>query len=197
MNAFYASLVAIGGSILTLFLTLRHAEKTRSMDLEHDHRERLQDRRLTAYREFDLAFTRQGRAYDRVATSSVARDLQAKRPNGTPTGRFDGEWQENLLAALQATEDLQDALAGVQLVATSTVYQQAASLLAASKEAWIIQRDLANAFGSRHEPSPDEWQRLQEAKTTVEAKYDLLHMARADELGLETDSGSGETRQRR
>lgn len=210
MNAVYASLVTGGlvalSSVLTLVLNQRHDERRRRMDHEHDHRERLQDKRLATYREFDIAFTRQRRAYDRLATSSVARQLRAQRPDEPPPGpeanavrnsfdRLNEEWQENLLAALRATEDLQDAL-GVQLVATCAVYQQAASLVTATRAAWVIQRDLASALGSRREPGPEERQRLQESEAAVEARRDALHSARGIELGLETGRGSEDAGQR-
>ena len=49
----------------TMRIRQRGDERLRRLDNEHDHRERLQDRRLAAYEVFDIAFAHRRRAYDR------------------------------------------------------------------------------------------------------------------------------------
>jgi len=209
VNVVYASLVTGGllviSTILTLKLNHRHEERLRNLDYEHAHREGLQELRLAAYRQFDNVFSERRRAHRDLAVSWTQREIWAKKVKGAPPGsegnailnRFDAaeqSWVTALTTALELTEELEDAFAGVQLVATSAVAERAASLLEMTTKAWEIQRDYASSLGSGKMPGPDEWQRLQDAEATIETGLIALKAARSIELGIETVPNAVKTR---
>lgn len=172
-----------------------HEERLRSLDHQHDHRERLQADRVTAYRTFDLAFLRQQRVYRGLGVNWSTRALWSARiadptdENRAETIRrfdeADGRWHQSLREALSATEDLEEALAGVALVASTEVRRRALALREQAQSAWVARREYADAI-SQPDLHVELWLKVEQTEAALEAGRERLEESRRTELGLDT-----------
>lgn len=197
----YAALITGGLLVVSTLLNQRHAERLRRMDHEQEHREGLQGRRLDAYRDFDVAVTRQRRA---CTSASIARTRlntlrrHACEAPGDVRLRDEVEkGQERCVmsvdAAWTAIDEVHDALVGVHLTATGAVYNEASAVVARIDEEWYLEREFYTTFGSKSfdNHSHDEWEsdvtfgQVEGARAAVDAAILRLRKAQAIELGLE------------
>lgn len=169
----------------------------RRLDHDHDHRERLQDRRLTTYERFDGAFADYRRSHDQLANTMAARELSTRRIEQTPAGpdlvvvraradEVETDFNTQLVQATAAAEELERALTAVRLVATEHVFELTSALKDVARQAWIVHRDFAGQTGGRTSVRPEDWLRVQDAEATVTAAQGELRAARRVELGVET-----------
>jgi hypothetical protein len=97
-----------------------------------------------------------------------------------------------LLATLAATKVLEDALSGVERVASSIVFEKAAALMPLVQSAWAIKRDLGPkirdtaASGYDFMPTPEDWRRSKQAEGAVDDARAEFQAVRRTELQLET-----------
>ena len=194
--------VTTGGTLGGVWLTQhgekerrRHEATLRELDHEHDHRERLQQDRLTAYRDFSRAWMELRRANEGLGVTTAVRNIQtSKSREGSEEERahprrtadsHEEEWHAALLNTLEATKRLEEALAGVELVASSAVFEAAVNLRRRTQEAWVADRDAAGAIvdieGLVHRRPEQE-----AARGALQAAHDELISAIRTELRLET-----------
>jgi hypothetical protein len=206
LAALVTGLLTLAGALGAVILSQRAENKRlenqtalRRLDHDHDHRERLQTERLTAYRVFDEGFLRHRRVYETLGTNWTGRRLWTSRLSSsqTPEERqhaiemfdsVDREWQASVKQGLQATEELEDSLAGVALVASSVVYQKAVDLKDLAAQAWTARRELADVV-DQPESYFDLWQKVETSEAALENGRVELENCRRVELGLDRGVG--------
>ena len=192
-------------ALVTNYLNNQGENKRREQDLvrhqfdqDHDHRERLLNARLEAYREFSNRFSEHRRVYKDMHQEWVVYHGWVGKINNpdpfsseavlTYADESRQKWTDILPAASAASAALGNALLAMELVASGDVLQKAGELAKLAESSWEALRQFDDANGDGADIQ--RWTTLGEAEDRLDAgKAILLESIRA-ELNVETQQDS-------
>lgn len=178
---------------------LAHERKLKKDELTHEHRARLYDARLTRYSEFLsvwLEYSRRqtqlsliwGQEFHAQKRLSEGLDMDSRSELVTNIDALRADLDEAHRANEEAFNNLQEAITALQVVASTSVYESARTLEAASSEVFAARINLS----MRPEEGSKLWGEFRDGQRKFQDAHAELRDAIRRELRLDDEDNIGE-----